>query len=111
MTGRVPAWGGNRARQLVRACLTLKGTTCHLCGLGGADSADHNPPRSQLIQAGVRDPDAMRFLFPAHYAPCNRDRRDRPITDELRAELRNRLLTMHRVKPGRSARFARLGAR
>ena len=34
------------------------------------------------------DPDADAYLFPAHRYPCNVRRRDRPITDELRAECR-----------------------
>lgn len=102
----VRAWGGRYAQRLVVACLTSKGRTCHLCGLGGANSADHDPPRSTLIAAGVPDPDAMRFLFPAHLG-CNIDRKARPITDELRTELRERMLSRHRVKPALSARFAR----
>lgn len=88
------------------AVLTSKGRTCHLCGLGGANSADHEPPRSVLIAAGVTNPDAMRFLFPAHLG-CNIDRKARPITDELRTELRDRMLARHRVAPSVSARFAR----
>lgn len=108
MTGRrIPTWGGRRAQTLVQATLTAKGRTCHLCELGGANSADHQPPRSVLIQAGVQDPDALRFLFPAHLS-CNIDRKARPITDELRAELRERMLSRHRVTASRSARFARV---
>lgn len=99
------AWGGRRAQRLVLATLTNKGRTCHLCELGGANSADHEPPRSVLIQAGVQDPDALRFLFPAHL-PCNIERKARPITDALRAELRDNRLRAHRVKPPSSARFA-----
>lgn len=99
------AWGGRRAQQLVVAVLSSKGRTCHLCGLGGANSADHEPARSVLIAAGITDPDAMRFLFPAHLG-CNIDRKARPITEELRAELRDRMLARHRVRPAVSARFA-----
>lgn len=100
-------WGGRRAQRLVVATLTSKGTTCHLCLMAGATSADHNPPRSALIRAGVPDPDALRFLFPAHHV-CNVRRQDRPITDELRAELRAAALAAHRVRPARSARFRQL---
>jgi hypothetical protein len=101
-------WGGRRAQRLVAATLTSKGRTCHLCGLGGANSADHNPPRSALIRAGIQDPDALRFLFPAHLL-CNVWRKDRPLTDELRAELRAKMLDAARVgRPARSARFAAL---
>ena len=102
---RVKAWGGRHAQSRVQATLTSKGRTCHLCELGGANSADHNPPRSELIRAGVPDPDALRFLFPAHLL-CNVLRKARPITPELRAELRAKLLESHRVRPARSARFA-----
>lgn len=82
------AWSGRRVRVLVDATLHRLGTTCHLCGLGGADSADHDPPRSVLLAARMPDPDADAYLFPAHRYPCNNRRRDRPITDALRAELR-----------------------
>lgn len=81
-------WAGRRVRRLVNAVLSLKGRTCHLCGLPGADSADHDPPRSVLVARGVPNPDALHYLFPAHRYPCNNTRRARPITDELRAELR-----------------------
>ena len=102
----VPRWGGRRAQRLVQATLASKGRTCHLCGLGGANSADHNPARSNLIRAGIQDPDALRFLFPAHLL-CNIWRKDRPLTDALRAELRTRQLDARRVgTPARSARFA-----
>ena len=83
----VPAWGGARSRRLVRLCLAVKGTTCHLCGEPGADSADHDPPRSQLIRLGVPDPDLIEWLWPAHLA-CNLWRRDRLLDDALLAEAR-----------------------
>lgn len=102
----VRAWGGRRSQRLVLAVLSTKGRTCHLCRLGGANSADHEPPRSVLIAAGIADPDAMRFLFPAHLG-CNIDRKARPITDELRTELRDRMLARHRVHASRSQRFTR----
>lgn len=110
MTPRPPAWGGSYARRITTAVLTTKGTTCHLCGQPGADSADHNPPRSVLIRMGVTAPDAMRYLFPAHWQPCNNHRKARPLTDQLRAECR-RLITERAepAYPGRSARFG--GAR
>lgn len=103
---RTPQWGGRRAQTLVAATLSSKGRTCHLCGLQGANSADHQPPRSELIRAGIADPDALRFLFPAHLL-CNIVRKARPITAELRAECRTKLLAAARVgTPARSARFA-----
>lgn len=82
------AWGGRASQEAVAYTLANKGTTCHLCGLPGADSADHDPPRSELLAAGVPNPDALVYLFPAHRIPCNVGRGTRPITDELRAELR-----------------------
>lgn len=107
MTGRpIPSWGGRRAQRLVTATLTAKGRTCHLCELGGANSADHEPPRSVLIRAGIQDPDALRFLFPSHLA-CNIFRNAKPITAELRAACRERMLSIHHVTAARSARFAR----
>lgn len=98
------AWSGRYSQRRVAATLAAKGTVCHLCKLRGATSADHNPPRSALIRAGVPDPDALRFLFPAHLS-CNIWRKDRPLTDELRAELRARLLAARGVSLPRSARF------
>lgn len=86
------AWGGRRVRRLIVAVLAFRGTTCHLCGLPGADSADHDPPRSVLIESGVPDPDLLVYLFPSHRLPCNVSRGARPITDELRAELRAKRL-------------------
>lgn len=103
----VRTWGGPRAQRLVAAVLSMKGRTCHLCGMDGADSADHNPPRSVLIRLGVTDPDAMRFLFPAHVR-CNILRKARPITVQLQAELaRARGGTPTTPTTRRSARFAR----
>lgn len=81
-------WGGRASQEAVALTLANKGTTCHLCGLDGADSADHDPPRSQLIADGVLNPDAQVYLWPAHRVPCNVGRGVRPITDDLRAELR-----------------------
>lgn len=83
------AWAGRRVAAIVRLVLNEKGRACHLCGDGGADSADHDPPRQDLIDQGVRDPDALEFLFPAHLI-CNKRRQRRPITDALRDELRRR---------------------
>lgn len=82
------AWGGRRAQRLTAATLANKGTICHLCGLEGADSADHDPPRSVLLTDGVANPDALEYLWPAHRLPCNVVRKARPITPDLRAELR-----------------------
>ena len=87
-------WAGARVRRIITNVLATKGDLCHICGLPGADSVDHNPPRSQLIAAGVGNPDAMAYLFPAHLTPCNLARNDSPITPELCATLRRRRLAM-----------------
>jgi hypothetical protein len=103
---RTRSWGGRRAQQLTQAVLTTKGFTCHLCGLPGATSADHDPPRSVLLRAGVPNPDQLQYLHPSHLL-CNLHRKARPITDELRAECRARFLASRTVAPvRRSARFA-----
>src|SRR5690349_17371459 len=105
-----PRWGGRKVRRLVLEVLHHKGRTCHLCGLEGADSADHNPPRSVLVARGVANPDALEFLFPSHRRPCNLSRQDRPITDALRAELRAKRLAhvaASTPSPSRSPRFDR----
>lgn len=87
-------WAGRKVRRLVDAVLFTKGRTCHLCSLPGADSADHDPPRSVLVAGGVANPDALVYLFPSHRFPCNVARKARPITDELRAELRAKRLAL-----------------
>lgn len=85
-------WSGRRVRVLVDATLATKGRVCHLCQLEGADSADHDPPRSELLAAGVLNPDTLEYLFPSHRYPCNVGRGARPITPELRAEMRTKRL-------------------
>lgn len=104
------SWSGRKVPKLIAAVLHTKGRTCHLCGMDGADSADHDPPRSVLIAEGVVNPDAMRYLFPSHLQPCNLARGARPITDELRSELRAkriRWLELRRAESSLSPRFAR----
>lgn len=85
------SWSGRRAQELTAACLTMKGRLCHLCGLDGATSADHDPPRQDLIEQRVPDPDDLAYLWPAHLL-CNQRRGRRLVTPELRAELRARRL-------------------
>jgi len=84
----VKAWAGRHAQRLTALVLLTKGNVCHLCDQVGADSADHNPPRSVLIASGVADPDDLAYLFPAHRYPCNVKRKAREITEQLRDELR-----------------------
>lgn len=100
-------WSGRRARELTAACLAMRGRLCHLCELDGATSADHDPPRQDLIDLGVPDPDALEYLFPAHLT-CNQRRGRRPVTPALRLELRTRRLadleTTARLSPSLEAR-------
>jgi hypothetical protein len=108
MTSR---WGGRKVRRLTALVIAIKGTVCHLCGEPGANSPDHDPPRIELVRAGVPDPDALAFLFPSHLL-CNLTRNDRPVTAELRAECRAKYLaaTGRRAAattPDLSPRFAR----
>lgn len=42
-----PAYSGRRVRAFVDRVLAHYGTTCHLCGRDGANSADHVIPRSK----------------------------------------------------------------
>ena len=101
----LPAWAGDYSRRLVAATLTLKGETCHLCDLPGADSADHDPPRSVLIRRGVPDPDSLAYLWPAHLW-CNKTRGAAPVTPELKRRLRaarESWLTGQRPTTGRPA--------
>jgi hypothetical protein len=84
-------WGGRKVKRLTAQVLALKGTVCHLCDLDGANSPDHDPARIELVRAGVPDPDALAFLFPAHLL-CNLTRNDRPVTAALRAECRAKYL-------------------
>ena len=84
-------WGGRKVAKLVELTLATRGRECWLCELDGADSADHEPPRSELVAAGVPDPDALVYLYPAHLI-CNQRRLARPVTPELQADLRRRRL-------------------
>lgn len=51
---------------MVRLTLATYGTTCHLCGHDGADSADHLVTRS-ADPSLTWDLDNLR---PAHHRPC-----------------------------------------
>lgn len=82
-------WSGRKVPRLTALVLEVKGTLCWLCGYDGADSPDHEPPRSELVRLGVPDPDDLAFLRPSHRL-CNQRRGTRPVTPALRAELRAR---------------------
>lgn len=80
-------WGGRRLRPLINFVVRRDAGICWLCGEPGADSADHDPPRSDLIAAGVPNPDDPEYLRAAHLL-CNKRRGKRPVTESLRVELR-----------------------
>ena len=71
--GTPPTWGGRKASQFVALCLSTYGTTCWLCGLPGATTADHVIPRAR--GGAVYE---LLNLAPAHKS-CNesRGKRDR----------------------------------
>ncbi|MGP5928896.1 HNH endonuclease [Corynebacterium glyciniphilum] len=60
-------WNGRKATQLTALVLAIKGTICHLCGMPGADTADHIIPRS------LGGTDDLDNLMPAHKR-CNSSR-------------------------------------
>lgn len=67
VTGRTDDPINNKEwRMLVRWTLRSQGTVCHLCGHGGADSADHVIPRSEDPEKTY---DAAN-LRPVHHKPC-----------------------------------------
>lgn len=66
-------WGGAKSQRFVALTLREKGTICALCGLPGADSADHIKPRSK--GGAVYD---LANLQPAHRR-CNLARGNRTI--------------------------------
>jgi len=70
----LPAWAGRYAQRKTTACLVVYGTTCHLCRVEGADTADHLIPRSK---GGSDD---LRNLRPAHHG-CNSLRGDMSLAD------------------------------
>ncbi|RZU64598.1 HNH endonuclease [Microterricola gilva] len=65
-------WGGRKAQQYVKLTLSTYGTVCWLCGLPGANSADHVIPRSKGGAVFHLD-----NLGPAH-KHCNESRGNRP---------------------------------
>lgn len=73
MKGDRPSWSGSFARNLTKQTLLRYGTTCHICGQSGADSADHVIPRSH------GGPDTLDNLRPAHRG-CNTARSNQPLT-------------------------------
>jgi len=77
---RSDGYNGSAVRRYRAAVFAAYGTTCHLCGRGGADTADHVIPRS------VRPDLAFDVANgrPAHKS-CNSARRERPLADTYMA--------------------------
>ncbi|MFJ3394010.1 HNH endonuclease [Leifsonia aquatica] len=70
----IPEWGGRRAQDMVVLTLETYGTICRLCGLPGADSADHIVPRSKAPELTWE----LSNLRPAHKR-CNEARGNREL--------------------------------
>lgn len=73
------SWNGRARQALVRETLTIKGRTCHLCGLPGATTADHITPR---VHGGLS---VLANLAPAHYS-CNSSRGARTLDEWFQAK-------------------------
>lgn len=56
---------GSRQQKRARRVLRRYGAICHVCGLGGADQADHVVP---LAEGG---PDNEENMRPIHSRPCH----------------------------------------
>jgi len=73
-------WSGHAVKVAKKQVLEAYGSTCHLCGLPGANTVDHLIPRS------VR-PDLMfdlENMRPAHLS-CNSGRKVRPLVQAEQA--------------------------
>lgn len=66
------SWAGRYGQRMRALVLAHYGTTCHLCGQPGADSADHLVPRSR------GGDDSLANLRPAHRT-CNAARQNRSV--------------------------------
>ena len=71
--GTHDVWTGRKSARWVQLTLDTYGRLCWLCGLGGADSADHIIPRSR--GGAVYD---ILNLGPTHKL-CNSARGSRPV--------------------------------
>lgn len=74
------SWKGNEVTKNNRLVLGYWGTTCHLCGLPGADTADHVIPRSK------GGDNSLMNQRPAHKV-CN-SRRGAQDLEEFKAQVR-----------------------
>lgn len=78
----IPEWGGRRAQEMVVLTLETYGTICRLCGLDGADSADHIMPRSKAPELTWE----LTNLRPAHKR-CNEARGNRELVAPIETGL------------------------
>lgn len=76
-----PGWGGRKAQEYTARVLEEYGTICRLCGLDGADTADHIVPRSK--GGDLYDITNGR---PAH-GSCNYSRGNRDVTVNIETGL------------------------
>ncbi|WP_308010978.1 HNH endonuclease signature motif containing protein [Streptomyces sp. AC495_CC817] len=74
-------WGGRKAQEWVQAVLDTYGDICRLCGLPGADTADHIVARSK-----GGDWYAIENGRPAHRR-CNESRGNRDVTAPVESGL------------------------
>lgn len=74
-------WGGRRAQEYTELVLATYGTICRLCGLPGADTADHIVPRSK----GGELYDLTNGR-PAHLS-CNSSRGNRDLVVQIETGL------------------------
>ena len=65
-------WGGRKSQRLRARVLAEYGDTCHLCGMPGADTADH------VIARAAGGTDDLDNLRPAH-SSCNSSRQATPL--------------------------------
>lgn len=84
-------WGGRKTYAITALVLATYGTSCHLCGGGGANSPDHVVPRSK---GGGHE---LANLRPAHRS-CNRARGDMDLAEWFR---RHPLPARPALKPSR----------
>lgn len=74
MSDGIPEWGGRKAQEYTAMTLETYGTTCHICGLPGANTADHLIPKS-IAPERTWD---LSNLRPAH-GSCNSSKGNRHV--------------------------------
>ena len=69
------ALSGSRQQQRARFILTRDDTICHVCGLPGADIADH------LVALAHGGADTIENMAAIHAIPCHREKTEREAND------------------------------